>query len=114
MQKTIRLDGAYQLVGNALELLDHQWDTGEVISRKTQYVIGEQAVLVSIEEDGQVLRWRLHFDLDGVPGNSDPEIKRIEGWRGTTNNKAVYAHGICKIKKIRILKNGDTAVTVVK
>ncbi len=85
----------------------------------TRYEIGAQAVLVSHTDvspnalrAGTHAEYSLSFDLDGVPGNSDSNIKRTTGWRGTSNDMAVDAHGIVTIRKIRALKNGQIAVTV--
>ena len=86
----------------------------------TRYAVGTPAVLVSVTDAspnairaGENLpRYHLSFNLDGVPGNSDPKIKTTSGWRGTTNDSSVSAHGVVTIRKIRTLKNGDIAVTV--
>lgn len=41
------------------------------------------------------------------------KIRRYRGWRGTTNDVAVYAHGLRRIVAIRQLRrNGCLAVTV--
>lgn len=87
--------------------------------RATKYAIGERAVLVSTTDvspnairAGTKPHYRLSFDLDGVPGNTNPSIKHTSGWRGTTNDRSVDAHGVVTIRKIRALKNGDIAVTV--
>ena len=84
----------------------------------TRYEIGAQAVLVSHTDvspnalrAGTRAEFSLSFDLDGVPGNSNRSIKRTTGWRGTTNDTSVDAHGVVKIRRIRRLKNGDIAVT---
>ncbi len=86
----------------------------------TRYQVGAQAVLVSstdvstnaIRSGKNVPHFSLSFDLDGVPGNSNPKIKSTIGWRGTTDDLSVDAHGIVTIRKIHVLKNGDIAVTV--
>ena len=51
---------------------------------------------------------------DGIGGNSDPDITRYHGWRGTTDDVSCHAHGLRKIVEIRQLKNGQIAVTVGK
>jgi len=44
---------------------------------------------------------------DGAPGNSgDPSQRATEGWRGTTNDIAVYAHGLVRITDVRRLARG--------
>lgn len=42
----------------------------------------------------------------GVKGNSDHNIKSTSGWRGTTNDRAVYALGVIEIKSARKLARG--------
>ena len=42
----------------------------------------------------------------GVRGNSDPSQLATEGWRGTTNDVAVYAHGLVRITDVRRLARG--------
>lgn len=43
----------------------------------------------------------------GVSGNMNSSIKRLHGWRGTTNNVSVTAHGVRRIVKSVRLKSGD-------
>lgn len=85
----------------------------------TKYAVGTDAVLVSTTDvsphalrAGTHPKYWLSFDLDGVRGNMDSSIKRTIGWRGTSNDRCVDAHGVVTIRKIRTLKNGDVAVTV--
>lgn len=33
---------------------------------------------------------------EGFPGNSDRSVRRFHGWRGTTDDVSVYAHGVRK------------------
>lgn len=87
---------------------------------ETNYKLGQRAILVShtnvspnaIRSGSDTPEFSLVFDLDGVPGNLNHNIKQIHGWRGTTNNMSVYAYGEREIIKIRKLKNGTIAVTV--
>jgi len=39
---------------------------------------------------------------DGIGGNSNPDIKRFHGWRGTTNNIARYAEGVRKCESVKV------------
>lgn len=65
--------------------------------------VGEEVTLVeSYNVNGGKSHWRICFDPEGVPGNSNPSIKRHHGWRGTTNNIAVYALGRRKIKRVTV------------
>lgn len=51
--------------------------------------------------------WHLYEDNgEGVPGNMDASIKRYHGWRGTTNNISVYAHGLRRVLEIRSERDG--------
>ncbi len=42
------------------------------------------------------------FAASGYPGNLDPSVKCFHGWRGTTNNIAVYAHGVYTVKSVSV------------
>ena len=134
MQKTIRLDSDKYILNDSGDVevcktsitsptYDDPTDIwGEYTFewKKTKYQVGQQAVLVSgtdvspnaIRNGRCSPQFYLSFDLGGVPGNSNRNIKRVMGWRGTTNDVSVEAHGIVTIRKIRRLKNGDIAVTV--
>lgn len=139
MQRTIRLEAdQYRITGDGVverfisEPTGHLPDydaknwTAEMdkcerwVWEATKYRVGEPAVLVSctdlspnaIREGRDVPTYWLSFDLDGVPGNSNPKIKRTDGWRGTTDDQSVSAHGVVTIRAIRVLRNGAVAVTV--
>jgi hypothetical protein len=114
---TLKLDGLYSTTYEQAFDGD-KWDT-IIKTGRSKYQIGKQAILISENYVGTNPKkhnskphYYLSFDLDGVPGNSNPSIKRSEGWRGTTNNLSRYAHGVVTIKSIRILKNGQVALTV--
>ena len=53
-------------------------------------------------------------DTDGIEGNSNRKIKSTNGWRGTTNDRAVYAHGIIQIVSITKLKRGYAYIIKIK
>lgn len=139
MKRTIRLDAnSYRLTNSgAVEkfyatpteyMMDY--DTDDFVTEfekceswtwhETEYAVGMLAVLVSITDvspnairNGRSKpRFYLSFDIDGVAGNLDPSIKSTSGWRGTTRDMSVNAHGIVTIRRIRKLKNGAIAVTV--
>lgn len=123
--KTIRLPShEYRLIDGRVEVLkgtfDSSTDEDSWDWHDTRYAIGAQAVLVSatdvspnaIRAGNSRPHYYLHWDLDGVPGNSNPHIKSTTGWRGTTGNRCVDAHGVVTIRKIRQLKSGDIAVSV--
>lgn len=60
--------------------------------------------------------WHLREDNgNGIPGNMDSAIRRYHGWRGTTNNISVHAHGlrrVLEIKSDREALNGDRLIRV--
>lgn len=130
MQRTIHLDAdSYRVSDGIVEFFQAtekqddpyaMWPEYEYAWVRTAYEMGRQAVLVSatnvspnaIRDGNNVPHHYLSFDLDGVPGNTNHSIKRTEGWRGTSNDRCVDAHGIVTIRKIRTLKNGTVAVTV--
>lgn len=44
--------------------------------------------------------WLMKLDnIGGAPGNLDRNDLKYHGWRGTTNNVALYAHGLRRITK---------------
>ena len=50
---------------------------------------------------------------EGWPGNSDPSQCRYHGWRGTTNDWAVYAHGLRRVLDVRVTGDRSKRVVVV-
>lgn len=42
----------------------------------------------------------------GAPGNMNPAVCRLHGWRGTTNNRASYAYGWRKVLSVSPRKRG--------
>ena len=122
-QKTFKLSESYALSEEGKLLVmtytgrsDEPWNSYEWIESKIQ--VGEKMVLVSSEDVGpgskSKERYYLIADKGGVSGNMDRDIKRYHGWRGTTNNSSVYAHGLREVIKISERKNGDIYVTVGK
>ena len=69
---------------------------------------GEIYTLVSRERiTGDTLLLNVHLaPAEGVPGNSDPRQSAIEGWRGTSDDIATYAHGLVRIANVRSLARG--------
>ena len=132
---------SFRLAGNIVQVLDvdpnwkcEKWITNEsgedvwndacdfpdMTWQDSAYQIGAECVLIGVSDvspnalrRGTTEVFKLKFDCaDGVSGNSNRNIKRFHGWRGTTDDRSVYAHGLRKIIKIRALKNGTIAVTV--
>ena len=50
---------------------------------------------------------------DGWPGNSDPHQCRYHGWRGTTDDWAVYALGLRRVLDVHVTGNRSKRVVVV-
>jgi hypothetical protein len=118
--KTIRLSNNYVLKGNQVFRFDYQVssDNYETIIKEipTNYKIGNKAVLVSNTDYNNFKNTKsfyyLHFDLEGVAGNSNPNIKKTEGWRGSYNNVNTDAYGVVEIVKFKHYTNGDIGVVV--
>ena len=53
-------------------------------------------------ERQQTVKWSTNRTLltDGMGGNSNQHIKRFHGWRGTTDDWAIYAHGVRKCTNV--------------
>lgn len=117
MRKTIRIEStdAHRIHNGCVEYLTDRCEWAS-----TRYRVGARAVLVSTtdispeakRQGRSIPAYRLHWDVRGVPGNSNPRILRTTGWRGTNDNRYCEAHGVVTIRGIRELKSGDIAVTV--
>jgi hypothetical protein len=121
-QKTIRLaaEEGYRVQGTqVVHEVPEGWSDGSpleerVVTMPTSIQVGATVILVSTTDlaRGTTTYW-LHKDPSGgVPGNSNPAIKRLHGWRGTTNGRELWAHGRRRVLRVRTLKSGDVAVTV--
>ena len=120
--KTVRLPDGYRLNGDVVEfpaicrydedgLPDYAWVPSIL------YKIGARVMLVTHEDvspngEGRTVYSLISGAEDGIGGNSNPDITRYHGWRGTTNDSSCYAHGLRKITGIRELRDGTVAVTV--
>ena len=129
-QKTIRLRGEHQINDDGTvdvycysHMDESNPDRWKPVYQwmRTKYKIGEQVMLVSktdispnaIRGGRNTEEYFLVFDCpDGIPGNSNKNITRYHGWRGTDCDISTYAHGLRKITRIKYLKNGQVAVTV--
>ena len=127
--KTIRYDENHRINGDTVEDFgvvkrgdwneargNYEEDTWDYVP--TCVKIGAELTLVSHEDvspnnirSGEI---KPHYYLfDGpIGGNSNPDITRYHGWRGTWNDRATYAHGVHRVLKMRTLKNGAIAVTI--
>ncbi len=69
--------------------------------------VGDEGVLVERQYfRSDAVDAYLWADPDGVPGNSNPAIKRLNGWRGTTNDVATFARGWRQVESISPRKRG--------
>jgi len=55
---------------------------------------------------------RLSTDREGIPGNSDPSIRRLHGWRGTTGDWYVDTWGWRRVESIEPRKRGIGYVVI--
>ena len=73
----------------------------------TEINVGD-AVLVYSRENLMTGKseWGLRKDFaeTGYPGNMDSSVRCYHGWRGTTNNVSVTAHGVYKVKTVEHLR----------
>ena len=72
--------------------------------------VGQEVILIS-RENVAVRDSKETFSIildpgEGVPGNMDHSIKRYHGWRGTTDDVALYAHGLRQIVKVENVSMG--------
>ena len=121
-QKTVRFENHRITGGIVEELIDSRevdYATGEEIGcfewEQTDIKIGTKVMLVSkrdISTDDEP-EYSLVFNVDdGIIGNANSDIRRYHGWRGTTNNIEIVAHGLRRITKISELQNTDISITV--
>ena len=71
--------------------------------------VGDEGVLVECERVMQptgTVGVALIDAPDGAPGNMDPHVRRMHGWRGTTNDVARHAHGWRRVESIAPRKRG--------
>lgn len=73
-----------------------QWVDGDMGEK-----IGDVGYVVSVERDGYS-RWSLR-DRPGHTNQSNEP--RLEGWCGTTDNRALHAHGVGRI--VAMNRRGD-------
>jgi hypothetical protein len=63
--------------------------------------VGDEVILI---ERTNILSgnssWGFISDPEGVGGNMDRSKKMFHGWRGTTDDVALYAHGLRKVLKV--------------
>ena len=126
---TVHFDDSHQINGDVLEHFkcvktgDYLADNYDLMDDKWGYVptivqIGAELTLISIDDVSPnnirsgFVATRYDLQEGGVGGNSNPDIERYHGWRGTTDDRAVHAHGVRRVLKMKTLKNGNISVTV--
>ena len=68
--------------------------------------VGDEGCLVIKGGNEQYHKGFLFNDRAGYPGNSNPKVWRLHGWRGTTNDVCVYAYGWRRVETIKRYKRG--------
>ncbi|MCP3885797.1 MAG: hypothetical protein GY700_10040 [Propionibacteriaceae bacterium] len=129
-QKTVRLSDDYEIRNGQVGVwqINCGWEPGDdgepsTWTPCTAISVGNLAMLYSTEDvspdalrDGTEEHYHLSFDPrqieEGMAGNSDRNIRRFHGWRGTTNDCAVTAYGVRHVIAIRTLNSGQIAITV--
>ena len=106
---TIRATDYFMLRNGSTEYVDDLMVDSKAAEFGRALETGAIHTLVSHERvagDTGLLSVRL-ASADGAPSNSgDPSQRATEGWRGTTNDVAVYAHGLVRITDVRRLARG--------
>jgi hypothetical protein len=70
---------------------------------------GEQRVLLesfNSNSRNPVSSYWLSNSSNPIQGNGNPNLTAYNGWRGTTNNVAVYAHGLREVISVKMLGRG--------
>ena len=81
--------------------LRHYTD-GSYIGSGPEVKVGDEVILIERYDINKgTTQWQICFAPDGIGGNMDGNIKRYHGWRGTTNNISITAHGLRKVIKVR-------------
>lgn len=82
------------------DVLDEWWvgKTGTCISREN---VSPRALRSGSSKPSYYLK----NNCDPIPGNINQNITRYFGWRGTTNDNYVVAHGVRMVEKIVQFKN---------
>ena len=86
----------------------HYWDSYDADMVVNEFRVGDIGTLATSEnvaQDSRITNVWLG-DARGIGGNLDSTHRATSGWRGTTNDIAVYAHGLVEITDIRDLAQG--------
>ena len=118
--KTIRLNGdRYRVKGGFVQELVEIDQGRDVATYDAKYKwvptkirVGAEFVLCSTTYLGTDLPKYFWIHDGPVPGNSNPSIERYHGWRGTTDDRHIEAHGLRRVRRLRELKTGQGSVTL--
>jgi hypothetical protein len=98
-------------------------DCGSYAWLRSYYQIGTEVLLVSHTDvspdalragktDRQRTDWHLSREVVGIPGNCNSSICRLHGWRGTTGDIQVDAHGRRRIVASHTDRHGRAVLVV--
>lgn len=74
---------------------------GAHIGSGPEVKVGDEVVLIErYDINNQTTQWQIRIAPDGIGGNMNDSIKRYHGWRGTTNNISITAHGLRRVIKV--------------
>lgn len=90
---TVRLPEEYSIINGKIHCFSYDSENDDYDYAETSLAIGSIGVLYSRKKVGK--RKTMHFKLsdEGISGNSNSNIKRYHGWRGTTNDVSIDAFG---------------------
>lgn len=84
--------------------------TFKVTDLRFEPKVGQEVILVGRENVNVQRSGYEKFTIvdapAGIPGNMDHSIKKYHGWRGTTDDIALYAYGLRKILKVQAVDMG--------
>lgn len=95
-------DNEAEAVDTSVELLTEGLIVGD------EYIVGTQSNTMTGKE---YLIAKPH-DGEGFHGNMSSTVKRYHGWRGTTDNVAIYAYGVRRLLGVKITGKRSKVVTV--
>ena len=83
---------------------------------QTRVAVGDEVILLEIRGHlGKKSEWKcVPFTGEGIGGNMNPDIKRFHGWRGTSFERAIFAHGVRRVIKASDYEDPYTGYTVQK
>lgn len=91
-------------IGSEYDLIDYDGNSTAPVVGKCYFVYGRNNIMTKDKED---LYFTDNKNLleSGMPGNSNSNITRFHGWRGTDNNRSTNAYSVRKCLEVRKMKN---------